>query len=131
MDLNPPPHFHSGQNLCIRAFFRVYKAVWERSVFFLPTPTALSLNPLISGSEILPYISSILNDFLTPLAILFTFPDFLSSPFHQGVHLERKNLDFTWHSSHYDHDQQVSPDIAPDAADINHPGSRYSNISQF
>lgn len=104
LHLNSPPHFHSGQNLCMRAFFHVYKAIWERSGFFPPTSTALSLNPLISGCEILPSISSILNDFLTPLAILFTFLDFLSSPLNQGVHLEGKNRDFTWHSSHYDHD---------------------------
>lgn len=73
-------------------------------MFFLLTPTALNLNPLISGCEILPAISSILNDFLTPLAILFTFLDFPSSPLHQGVHLEGKNRDFARHSSHYDHD---------------------------
>lgn len=104
LHLNPPYHSHSSPNLCMRAFFHVYKAIWEQSVFFLPTPTALSLNPLIFGCEILPSISSILNDFLTPLAILFTFLHFLSSPLHQGVHLEGTKRDFTWHSSHYDHD---------------------------
>jgi len=104
LDLNPPPHFHSAQNLCMRAFFHVCKAIWELSVSFPLTPTALTLNPLISGCEILPSISSILNDFLTPLAILFTFLDFPSSPLYQGVHLEGKNRDFAWHSSHYDHD---------------------------
>lgn len=128
-DLNPPSHFLSCPILCVRAIFRVYKAICERITFFLPTPTVLSLNPLISGCEILPSISSILNDFPTPLAILFTFLDFLSSPLHQGVHLEGKiesSLTFKslWPLCH----QQVSPGSDPDAEDISHPGSRFSNI---
>lgn len=46
---------------CVLSFMTT-KAKWERSVFFLQTPTALSLNPLISSCEILPFFSLILND---------------------------------------------------------------------
>lgn len=71
-------------------FLFLCRDICEQRVFFLPPPTVLSLTPLISGCEILPSISSALNDLLIPSPILSTFLHFLSSSLQQGVHLKSK-----------------------------------------